>query len=111
MRADLQRLELAELGHADLLGIGHSPVGTALTRPILSSELAQIRELDASSRQITDLSGLELLFNLESLNLSNNNISRLTVTDAKLITHGAAIADFRFLQARPATMSGSQSPD
>src|SRR6185436_19156968 len=56
----------------------HTPVGTGLTRPILASDLAEIRELDASNRGISDLSGLEKLFNLETLNLANNNITRLT---------------------------------
>jgi hypothetical protein len=63
---------------ADALGIGHTAAGTGLTRPFLASQLAQIRELDASGRQISDLTGLEQLFNLETLNLSRNNLTNLT---------------------------------
>ncbi|HEY7116497.1 MAG TPA: SdrD B-like domain-containing protein [Tepidisphaeraceae bacterium] len=73
---------------ADALGIGHTPAGTGLTRPLLASQLAQIRELDASGRGITDLSGLELLANLETLNLARNNISRLSYIDASNVPHG-----------------------
>src|SRR5207247_2428255 len=73
---------------ADALGIGHTPAGTGLTRPLLASQLAQIRELDASGRNISDLTGLEQLINVEFLNLAHNNLSRLTSVDTHGFTRG-----------------------
>ncbi|MDB5319040.1 MAG: cya 2, partial [Phycisphaerales bacterium] len=73
---------------ADALGIGHTAASTGLTRPFLASQLAQIRALDASGRQISDLTGLELLFNLESLNLAHNNLSALDFADVNGFHHG-----------------------
>src|SRR5204862_8082740 len=35
---------------ADALGIGHTTASTGFTRPFFASQLAQIRELDASGR-------------------------------------------------------------
>jgi Ca2+-binding RTX toxin-like protein len=64
---------------ADALGIGHtSTTALALSQPFLASQLAQITSLDASNRQITDLTGMEQLINLESLNLAHNNLTTIT---------------------------------
>src|SRR5438067_1643936 len=66
---------------ADALGIGHTAASTGLTRPFFASQLAQLRELDASGRGITNLTGLETLINLETLNLSHNNLAALDFVD------------------------------
>jgi Ca2+-binding RTX toxin-like protein len=73
---------------ADALGIGHTAASTGLTRPFLASQLAQIRELDASGRQISDLTGLERLLNLETLDLSHNNLAKLDFVDIVGFHHG-----------------------
>ena len=43
-------------------------------KPIYQSQLMDLYELDLSSKQITDLSGIEHIRGLEILNLANNNI-------------------------------------
>lgn len=73
---------------ADALGIGHTASSTGFTRPFLASQLAQIRTLDASNRQILDLTGLEQLINLESLNLSHNSLAALDFVDVNTFHHG-----------------------
>jgi len=46
--------------------------------PITDEDLAGLTELDASSRGITDLSGIENCLNLQSLYLGDNRISDIT---------------------------------
>ena len=43
---------------------------------LLASRLAELQLLDASSRNVQDLSGLDFAINLESLNLADNNLPR-----------------------------------
>src|SRR5207247_2644732 len=76
----------ADTAHA--LSIGHTAASTGLTRPFFASQLAQIRQLDASGRQIADLTGLEQLINLESLDLAHNNLAALDFIEAPNIHHG-----------------------
>src|SRR6185295_15624743 len=52
--------------------------GAAYSQRILASSLAEMQMLDASSRNITRLGGLEYALNLQTLNLANNAIADLT---------------------------------
>lgn len=48
---------------------------------IAISELSLIKELDLSSKEISNLSGIQYLINLESLNLSKNNITDFRILE------------------------------
>lgn len=53
-------------------------LGFDQTKDIYEGDLVGLRTLDASSRGIVNLSGIEKLLNMTSLNLWNNHISNLT---------------------------------
>ena len=59
-----------ELAIRDILGYSG--------KPIHQSQLSNIRSLDLSNKEITDLTGIEHFRNLEELNLSYNNINNLS---------------------------------
>ena len=48
------------------------------TGPIYSSDLGELTQLDASARNITDLTGLEYATSLTTLNLVSNQISDIS---------------------------------
>uniref|UniRef100_UPI00356A9D5F LamG-like jellyroll fold domain-containing protein n=1 Tax=Stieleria sp. TaxID=2795976 RepID=UPI00356A9D5F len=65
-----------------------SPSGTPLLHhDIRASELAQLRELDASSSEIADLKTLQFTTNLEVLNLSDNPLGDASLVPITGINH------------------------
>ncbi len=82
------------LAIADALGIAkteqHTTKEPRLARDIRASDLATLTNLDASSRDIRDLSGLEFATNLRVLNLANNRIVDLSALQVRTLMTGTS---------------------
>ena len=64
---------------ANLRAVIRDALGKSRSAPITSTDMASLTTLDASNRNIHDLTGLEFATNLTALNLKNNRLSSLSI--------------------------------
>ncbi len=65
---------------ANLRAVIRDALGKSRFAPITTTDMASLTTLDASNRNIRDLTGLEFATNLTELNLMDNRLSSLSVT-------------------------------
>ena len=74
--------EVISIPDANLAAVIREALGLASTDPIRQKDMLKMTALNASHRQITDLTGIGRAINLGSLNLSNNQIQDVSPLSA-----------------------------
>ena len=72
--APLLSREVISIPDANLAAVIRETIGLALTNPIRQNDLLKLTELNASHRQITNLTGIGRAINLTHLDLTSNQI-------------------------------------
>ena len=82
--------EVVSIPDANLAAVVRKTLGLATRDTVTQLDMLRLRHLEASARQITDLTGLEHAVNLKDLSLGENQIRDITPLAGSTILEGVA---------------------